>query len=46
MVLDLKSEDPEFKPRSDHSLDLFEVVPGSTPQNKISVPYFFWLVCF
>ena len=28
---DLKSGDPEFKSRSDHWLDLFEVVPGSTP---------------
>ena len=46
MVLGLKSGDPEFKSRSDHLLDLFEVVPGSAPQNKISVLYFFWLVCF
>ena len=27
---DLKSGDPEFKSRSDHQLDLFQVVPGST----------------
>ena len=28
----LKSGDPELKSRSDHKLDLFEVVPGSTPR--------------
>ena len=28
---DLKSGDSEFKSRSDHLRDLFEVVPGSTP---------------
>ena len=30
--LDLKSGDPEFKSRSDHWLDLSQVVPGSTPR--------------
>ena len=29
---DLKSGNPEFKSHSDHQLDLFQVVPGSTPQ--------------
>ena len=29
-VADLKSGSPEFKSRSDHQLDLFQVVPGST----------------
>ena len=29
---DLKSGDPEFKSRSDHLLDLFQVVLGSTPR--------------
>ena len=27
---DLRSGDPEFKSRSDHLLDLFEVVPSSS----------------
>ena len=31
-ALDLKSGDPEFKSRSDHNVDLFQLVPGSTPQ--------------
>ena len=31
-VPDLKSGDPEFKSFSDHKLDLFQVVSGSTPQ--------------
>ena len=31
-VLDLKSGDPESKSRSDHWLDLFQVVLGSTPR--------------
>ena len=30
-ALDLKSGYPEFKSRSDHQLDLFQVVPGSPP---------------
>ena len=34
---DLKSGDPEFKPRSDHWLDLFEVVPGSTPRLRLYI---------
>ena len=29
-ALDLKSGDPKFKSCSDHQLDLFQVVPGST----------------
>lgn len=29
--LDLKTGDPEFKSSSDHQLDLFQEVPGSTP---------------
>ena len=28
----LKSGDPEFRSRSVHQLDLFQVVPGSTPR--------------
>lgn len=28
---DLKSGDPEFRSRSDHKLDLFQVVVGSPP---------------
>ena len=31
-VLALRSGDPGFKTRSDHSLNLFLVVPGSTSQ--------------
>ena len=31
-ALDLKSGDPKVKSCSDHQLDLFQVVPGSTPQ--------------
>ena len=30
-MLHLKSGHPGFKPRPDHELDLFQVVPGSTP---------------
>ena len=33
---DLKSGDPEFQSRSDHQLDLFQVVPGSTPRLYLS----------
>ena len=29
---DLKSTNPELKSHSDHQLDLFQVVPGATPQ--------------
>ena len=29
---DLKSEDPEFKSRSNHQLGLFQRVPGLTPR--------------
>ena len=36
-VLDFKSGDPEFKSRSDHCLDLFEVDPGSTPRLRFYV---------
>ena len=31
-ALALRSGDPRFKTRSDHSLNLFLVVPGSTSQ--------------
>ena len=31
-VPDLKLANPNFKSRSDHRLDLFQVVPGSTPR--------------
>ena len=31
-ALDLKTGDPEFKSCSDYQLDLFQVVPGSTPR--------------
>ena len=31
-VSDLKSGDPELGSRSDQSLDLFQVIPGSTPR--------------
>ena len=34
---DLKSGDPEFKSRSDHYLDLFELVPGSTPRLRLYI---------
>ena len=34
---DLKYGDPEFKSRSDHWLDLFEVDPGSTPRLRFYV---------
>ena len=36
-VPDLKSGDPEFKSRSDHQLDLFEVVPCSTPRLRLYI---------
>ena len=32
---DLKSADPEFKLRFDHQLDLFQVIPGSTPRLRL-----------
>ena len=32
---DLKSGDPEFKSRTDHQLDLFQEVLGSTPQLRL-----------
>ena len=34
---DLKSGDPEFGSRSDHLLDLFQVVPGSTPWLRLYI---------
>ena len=34
-AFDLKSEDPEFKSRSDHQLDLFN--PGSTPRLRLNI---------
>ena len=36
-VLDLKSGEPEFKFRSDHQLDLFQVAPGSTPRLRLYI---------
>ena len=30
-ALDLKPGDPEFKSLSEHQLDLFQIVSGSTP---------------
>ena len=33
----LKSGDPEFKSRSDHQLDLFQVVLGSTPWLRLYI---------
>ena len=32
---DLKSEGPEFNSRSYHQLDLFQVVPSSTPRLRL-----------
>ena len=32
---DLKSGDPEFGSRSDHQLDLFEVIPSSVPRLRL-----------
>ena len=40
-VPDLKSGDPEFKSRSDHELDLFQVVLGSTPRQYLYIAYWF-----
>ena len=34
---DSKSGDPEFKSRSDHQLDLFEVIPGSSPRLRLYI---------
>ena len=34
---DLKSGDPEFRSRSDHKLDLFLVLPGSTPWLRLYI---------
>ena len=34
---DLKSGNPKFKSRSDHRLDLFQVVPGSTPRLRLNI---------
>ena len=36
-VLDLKSGDSEFKSRFEHKLDLFEIVPGLTPQLRLQI---------
>ena len=36
-ALALRSEDPEFKTRFDHSLKLFQVVPGSTSQLHLQI---------
>ena len=36
-----KSGDPEFKSRSDQKLDLFEVVPGSTPRLRLYIANWF-----
>ena len=35
---DLKSVDLEFKSRPDHQLNLFQVVPGSTPLLRLYIP--------
>ena len=37
-VRDLKFGDPEFKSHSNHQLDLFQVVPGSTPWLHLYIP--------
>ena len=34
---DLKSGNPEFKSRPDHQLDLFQVVPDSTPRLRLYI---------
>ena len=36
-ALNLKSRDPEFGSCSDHKLDLFEVVPCSTPRLRLYI---------
>ena len=36
-VSGLKSEDPEFKSRSDHQLDLFQELPDSTPRLRLDI---------
>ena len=36
-ALDLKSGDPKFKSCSDHQVDLFQVVLGSTPQLHLNI---------
>ena len=40
-ALALRSGDPGFKTRSDHSLNLFLVVPGSTSQLHLSIANWF-----
>ena len=36
-VPDMNSGDPEFKSHYDHQLDLFQEVPGSTPQLRLYI---------
>ena len=40
-MLDLKSGDPAFKSSSDHRLDYFQAVPGSTPRLCLYVANWF-----
>ena len=44
-MLNFKSGDPEFKSRSDHQLDLFQVVLGLTPRLRLLSLFQKWSAC-